>query len=168
MKVSIDGTPETTFDVPNGTATFETYKVKVWDKNGLFKGSEEMATFPDEGNLIAIAQKHKGNVLELTKLILVDTLPFSDDIEFVDDEEQLSELKLKCKELNVSKCFTIIGGINMDNGCCKDEPVIITGLINSVDGKAYYSCQCACGGWCTGGHNNISDAVREYELMSKK
>ena len=168
MKVSIDGTPETTFDVPDGTTTFEKYVVKAFNNDGFLKGIEEMAIFPDENNMIAIAEKYKGNVLEITKRIIVDTLPFTNDIDSEDEEEHLCELKLKCKELNVSKHFTIIGGINMDNGCCKDEPVIITGIINSVDGKAYYSCQCTCGGWCTGGHNNISDAVREYEFMSKK
>ena len=58
--------------------------------------------------------------------------------------------------------FYPVGLIYMKNGCCEDRPVVIT-----VSGSGYYSCQCACGGWCTNGHRTATVAVLEYKHMSK-
>lgn len=56
----------------------------------------------------------------------------------------------------------VIGVLHMKNKCCKNKHVLIT-QTNELE---VYSCQCACGGWCTNGHKHISDAIREYEKMS--
>ena len=57
--------------------------------------------------------------------------------------------------------LSVIGAVNMKNKCCEDKPVLIT-KTNSIE---VYSCQCACGGWCTNGHSDPADAIEEYESM---
>lgn len=67
----------------------------------------------------------------------------------------------------VSQQYTIIGAMRIKNGCCKNKPVIIT--VNPLRaGRLNYSCQCACGGWCTSGHSTVSKALEEYEEMSNR
>lgn len=67
----------------------------------------------------------------------------------------------------ISPQYWIIGAVHIKNGCCKDRPVIIT-VNKSPLGGLNYSCQCACGGWCTTGHASASKALEEYEVMSMK
>ena len=59
-----------------------------------------------------------------------------------------------------------IGIINMENGCCKDRPVVIQKCIHS-DGSVYYNCHCQCDMWVTSGHETIDEAVAEYADMTK-
>lgn len=74
-----------------------------------------------------------------------------------------STLKIEVPVL-VSDHFAIIGIVNDSNGCCKDRPILITG--NKYHERINYSCQCACGMWCTSGHTSASAALLEYENMT--
>lgn len=52
-----------------------------------------------------------------------------------------------------------------NNGCCKNDFIVITKSRN----RDIYSCECGCQcGWCTNGHENVSDAINEYLQMCKK
>lgn len=64
----------------------------------------------------------------------------------------------------VEKCYTVVGIVAMNNGCCKDQPVLITA--NDFNGNTNYSCQCGCGMWCTTGHPTPVGALRDYQTMS--
>lgn len=53
-----------------------------------------------------------------------------------------------------------------NNGCCKkDFFILTTNRYDGWEGGINYSCQCACGIWCTNGHDNPQDAVNEYRKM---
>lgn len=65
------------------------------------------------------------------------------------------------EEIEVGRMYKPIGIVYMKNGCCKDRPVVLT---RSICGA--YSAQCACDGWCTGGHMTATAAIKEYEHMS--
>ncbi len=52
------------------------------------------------------------------------------------------------------------------NGCCPDLPYLLTSNL-TLDGSINYSCQCACGGWCTNGHITPVGAIAEYKRMSR-
>ena len=70
-------------------------------------------------------------------------------------------------EDNVSSSYNVIGIIHMKNGCCKDQSVLLTANnCSHWKNGINYSCQCACGGWCTNGHSSASEALKEYEKMS--
>ena len=58
--------------------------------------------------------------------------------------------------------FEVVGAIKMQNKCCFNKPVLIT----KTNGCNVYSCQCSCGGWCTNGHEKISEAISDYERMN--
>ncbi len=65
--------------------------------------------------------------------------------------------------------YTVIGIVNMRNGCCNDQPILLTS--NRCDqwkDGINYSCQCGCGGWCTNGHSTASAALMEYERMTER
>ena len=63
--------------------------------------------------------------------------------------------------------YIMVGSVRIKNGCCKNKPVMIT--VNPLRaGRLNYSCQCACGGWCTSGHSTASKALEEYEEMSNR
>lgn len=64
----------------------------------------------------------------------------------------------------VSPAYTTIGLVYMPNGCCKDQPVLITK--NYMRGGDNYSCQCGCGIWCTTGHPTVAGAIKDYQTMS--
>lgn len=68
--------------------------------------------------------------------------------------------------VNISSPYRVMGIVNDNNGCCEDRPILITG--NKIHNHINYSCQCACGMWCTSGHRTASEALREYEVMTKK
>ena len=68
--------------------------------------------------------------------------------------------------INISSVFSVIGIVNDLNGCCTDRPILITG--NKIDNRINYSCQCACGMWCTSGHMTASEALKEYEEMTNR
>ena len=57
----------------------------------------------------------------------------------------------------------VIGAINMQNKCCEGRPVLVT----KTRGFDVYSCQCACGGWCSDGFDSISKAIADYERMNQ-
>ena len=61
--------------------------------------------------------------------------------------------------------FKVLEIINNRNGCCSDLPYLLT-VTSAVDGRHVYSCQCACGGWCTTGFFSPEDAEKEYRRMS--
>lgn len=67
-------------------------------------------------------------------------------------------------EAEVLNHFAVEGYLKMKNGCCKDKPVLLTRTLGTK--QPVYSCQCACGGWCTTGMFSISEAVNHYERMS--
>lgn len=68
--------------------------------------------------------------------------------------------------ISVSKHYSVLGVVNDFNGCCEDRPILITG--NRYQNRINYSCQCACGMWCTNGHTTASAALKEYENMTKR
>lgn len=68
---------------------------------------------------------------------------------------------------NVSRIYTVVGAVFMNNGCCEDQPVLITTSNNPRVGRVY-SCQCGCGAWCTTGHPTPVGALRDYQTMSNK
>ena len=61
--------------------------------------------------------------------------------------------------------YVILGYVAMHNGCCSDKAVVVT--MSRETNHPVYSCQCACGGWCTNGFENISEAVADYERMNE-
>lgn len=65
---------------------------------------------------------------------------------------------------NISPAYTPVGIVFVKNGCCSDKPILITK--NMFHGKANYSCQCACGTWCTTGHPTPTGALKDYQTMS--
>lgn len=67
---------------------------------------------------------------------------------------------------SVSQKYSVLGVVNDFNGCCQDRPILITG--NKVHNHINYSCQCACGMWCTNGHRTASEALKEYEEMTRR
>lgn len=68
--------------------------------------------------------------------------------------------------ISVSQQYSVLGVVNDFNGCCQDRPILITG--NKVHDHINYSCQCACGMWCTNGHITASEALQEYEVMTRR
>lgn len=58
--------------------------------------------------------------------------------------------------------LTVVGIINMENGCCKDKPVVVQRMGGD---HPLYACECACGGWCTGSCAHIDEAVNRYRRM---
>ena len=61
----------------------------------------------------------------------------------------------------------ILTKLFMENGCCSDRPVVVTG--NKLeDGSVNYSAQCACGLWCTTGCSTPEAAISEYKRMTAK
>ena len=73
--------------------------------------------------------------------------------------------KLDFGTYNINDKYIVVGAVFMNNGCCKTEPVLITVCHNKKYGKVY-SCQCACGMWCTTGHPTPVGALRDYQTMS--
>lgn len=69
---------------------------------------------------------------------------------------------------NIPKFMTAIGIVSIENGCCKDRSVAITKNWIGPEKRWNYSCQCACGMWCTSGHRTAGAALSEYEEMIKK
>lgn len=71
--------------------------------------------------------------------------------------------------VDVSSPYKVMGIVYDPNGCCKDRPILITtNRMHNRNNKINYSCQCACGMWCTSGHPNASEALHEYEQMTKR
>lgn len=66
---------------------------------------------------------------------------------------------------NVPGRFLVTGIVNMRNGCCDNQPVLITASYNAKTGIVY-SCQCGCGAWCTTGHPTPVGALKDYQTMS--
>lgn len=69
--------------------------------------------------------------------------------------------------IKISAPYKPIAVVKDLNGCCPDRPILIT-VNKRMDGKTNYSCQCACGIWCTNGHLTASAALKEYEDMAQK
>ena len=82
--------------------------------------------------------------------------------------EECKDMDANCRvyeEFFLDKYHKPIGFIHphaFKNECCNGKPYILTVNSNNI-----YSCQCACGGWCTGGHDNPADAIMEYEMMCR-
>lgn len=68
--------------------------------------------------------------------------------------------------VNITPPYHITGVVNDFNGCCKNKPILIT--VNKWHDRLNYSCQCACGMWCTNGHTSASEALKEYEGMTQR
>ena len=62
-------------------------------------------------------------------------------------------------EANVNPALTVVGVLSMINNCCPLQNVLVT----KTKGHEVYSCQCACGGWCTSGHSTIEEAITEWK-----
>ena len=75
-------------------------------------------------------------------------------------------IRFEYDESKVHSPYHVLGIVYMKNGCCKDNPVLIT--VNNFHGKANYSCQCGCGMWCTTGHPTPVGALRDYQTMSNR
>jgi len=78
-------------------------------------------------------------------------------------------MKVNFPELyaDIPNLYTPMAVVYVKNGCCDNQPVILTWNRRS-DKRINYSCQCACGGWCTNGHSTIDKAINEYLDMTKK
>ena len=74
-------------------------------------------------------------------------------------------MQLVHEEIETGGQYTVMGIVYMKNGCCDDRPVVITKA--RMPGGAI-SCQCACGGWCTNGHQTATAAVLEYKYMTER
>lgn len=73
------------------------------------------------------------------------------------------------QDVSVSQNYAITGISYEENGCCEDKPILITVSIGSViNKKPIYSCQCACGFWCTTGHVTDWEALKDYEEMTRR
>ena len=70
-------------------------------------------------------------------------------------------------DVSLDKCFKLIAVILSDHNmcCCETKAPYLLTMIPHKDGNHVYSCQCACGGWCTNGHGDPFEAVKEYEAM---
>lgn len=68
---------------------------------------------------------------------------------------------------SVADHFLVTGIVYMKNGCCEDKPVLVTAN-KHPDIGINYSCQCACGAWCTTGHPTPVGALRDYQTMSNR
>lgn len=66
---------------------------------------------------------------------------------------------------NVNDYLSVVGIVYMKNGCCDNQPVLITANYHKPTG-INYSCQCGCGAWCTTGHPTPVGALRDYQTMS--
>lgn len=64
-----------------------------------------------------------------------------------------------------TKRYAVIGAIYGHNACCKDKPFLLCVNRRSYDGRLNYSCECYCGTYCTNGHDNLIDAIAEYESL---
>lgn len=74
----------------------------------------------------------------------------------------LIEAKFTC---HYRPIYEPLGFIHIDNnGCCNKDYFVVT----KTAGKDIYSCECGCGGWCTNGHEKMTDAINEYFEMCKK
>lgn len=69
--------------------------------------------------------------------------------------------------INLHKPHVAIGVAYVPNGCCENNPVIITAN-RTHDNRINYSCQCACDMWCTNGHPTAGAALKEYEQMTQR
>ena len=72
-------------------------------------------------------------------------------------------MKVDIDTSRVPLALKVVGVLNIPNGCCKKENVLVT----QTKGIEMYSCQCACGGWCTSGHPTIEGAIAEWGRMSR-
>lgn len=81
----------------------------------------------------------------------------------LDDLENTYQIELRAF---VARPYKPIGAAYIENGCCRNRPVLIT-TNKRPDGSTSYSCQCACGGWCTTGCDTASEALQHYERMSR-
>ena len=61
--------------------------------------------------------------------------------------------------------YAVLGAIYGHNACCKDKPFLLCVNRRSYDGRLNYSCECYCGLYCTNGHDNLIDAIAEYESL---
>ena len=61
--------------------------------------------------------------------------------------------------------YAILGAIYGHNACCKDKPFLLCANRRYYDGSLNYSCECYCGTYCTNGHDNLIDAIAEYESL---
>ena len=52
----------------------------------------------------------------------------------------------------------------INNGCCDKNFFLLTECKHE-DEKSIYSCQCACGMWCTTGYKTEAEAVKAYRQM---
>ena len=70
-------------------------------------------------------------------------------------------------DFHLNKIFRVVAFYPIsNNGCCDKKFFILTA--NEADNwksGINYSCQCACGGWCTNGHETEQEAVEEYRKM---
>lgn len=77
----------------------------------------------------------------------------------------MKTLDFRLKDAVVKDSLVVTGIVYMDNGCCHDKPVLVTAN-RMENGKLNFSCQCACGMWCTTGHPTSVGALRDYQTMS--
>jgi hypothetical protein len=81
MIISSKGEITDAIEVPDGTAIFEYFRVKVMvgsvdDPECV--GAEDFKEFPDDAQVMWSVLKHKGSYAEVTKIMVPEALPFSD------------------------------------------------------------------------------------------
>lgn len=70
-------------------------------------------------------------------------------------------LRMEFSAENIPQYCKPLGALYIKNKCCANQPVIVT----KTHGTEVYSCQCACGGWCTNGCDSVQDAITEWLQM---
>lgn len=76
-------------------------------------------------------------------------------------------LRIIYMKMDIPDGFYPVQILTMENGCCPDRPVVVTGNMLPA-GTISYSAQCACGGWCTTGCLTTKEAVERYKKMTAR
>lgn len=83
MIVSSKGEITDAIEVPDGTAVFDFFRVKVMvgepGKNGKCIAVEDFPAFPEDSQIIWAVAKNNGSYAEVTKILAPHQLPFSDE-----------------------------------------------------------------------------------------
>lgn len=89
MIISSKGEITNGIEVPDGLRIFEFYRVRVMTgepkEDGKCIAVEDFQEFPDDAQVAWSVIKNNGSYAEITKILVPQTLPFSEDIETEDD-----------------------------------------------------------------------------------
>lgn len=90
MIVSSLGVITDAIEVPDGTAIFDFFRVKVMigepGKDGKCIAVEDFPAFPEDGQILWAVAKNNGSYAEITKILVPQQLPFSEDTGETEDD----------------------------------------------------------------------------------